>query len=114
MKTVNIIIIIIVTLILILGLLISSIIRESDNKIETYRSTIDSAQHNIDILKQEIVESDIIIDSLHKEIVVLDSVNVLLKYKIIDIKQQLNEKIDGVDLLTNDELGKFFTERYKY
>lgn len=113
MKTVNIIIIIIVTLILILGLLISSIISESDNKIETYKATIDSAQYSIDSLKQEIVESDIIIDSLHKEIVVLDSTNIVLKGKIIKIKQELNEKIDGVDLLTNDELGKFFTERYK-
>ena len=89
-------------------------VKTTPNYIDQYQQTIDSAQNNIDSLKGEIVKSDIIIDSLHKEIVVLDSVNVVLKYKIIDIKQQLNEKIDGVDILTNDELGKFFTERYKY
>ena len=84
------------------------------NYVEQYQQTIDSAQNNIDSLKVEIVKSDIIIDSLHKEIIVLDSTNTVLKDRIIYIKQQLNEKINDVDNLTNDELGKFFTDRYKY
>lgn len=88
--------------------------KNTPNYVEQYQQTIDSAQNNIDSLKIEIVKSDIIIDSLHKEIVVLDSTNVVLRDKIIYIKQQLNEKIDGVDNLTNDELSKFFTDRYSY
>lgn len=89
-------------------------IKTTPNYIDQYQQTIDSAQNNIDSLKREIIKSDIIIDSLHKEIVVLDSANVVLKDRIIYIKQQLNEKINDVDNLTNDELGKFFTDRYKY
>jgi hypothetical protein len=89
-------------------------IKTTPNYIKHYQQTIDSAQYNNDILKGEIVKSYIAIDSLHKEIVVLDSVNIVLKDRIVYIKQKADEKINGVDLLTNDELGKFFTERYKY
>lgn len=89
-------------------------VKTTPDYIEQYQQTIDSAQNNIDSLKGEIVKSDIIIDSLHKEIVVLDSTNVVLKDRLIYIKQQLNEKINGVDNLTNDELSKFFTDRYSY
>lgn len=106
--------------ILIIPLIITGIIchylftKTTPNYVEQYQQTIDSAQNNIDSLKGEIVKSDIVIDSLHKEIIVLDSTNTILKDRIIYIKQQLNEKINDVDNLTNDELGKFFTDRYKY
>jgi uncharacterized protein YycO len=82
--------------------------------IQIYQAQIDSAQNNIDSLKTEIVKSDIIIDSLNKEIMILDSTNIILGEKIIYIKQQLNEKINDVDNFTNDELSKFFTDRYRY
>ena len=80
--------------------------------IKRYQKVIDSAQNNIDSLKIELKESDIIIDSLHKEIVFLDEKNAVLKDKIIDIKQKANEKIINVDKLNISELNKFFTDRY--
>lgn len=84
------------------------------NYIEHYQSQIDSAQNNIDLLKTEIVKSDIIIDSLHKEIIIIDKENTILKEKIVLIKQEANEKINNVDKLNISELNKFFTDRYNY
>ena len=89
-------------------------ITSSPNYIEQYQQTIDSAQNNIDSLKVEIVKSDIIIDSLHKEIVIIDNENLVLKEKIVLIKQKANEKINNVDKLNISELNQFFTDRYKY
>jgi hypothetical protein len=82
--------------------------------IQIYQSQIDSAQNNIDSLKVEIVKSDIIIDSLHKEIIIIDKENIVLKEKIVLIKQEANEKINNVDKLNISELNQFFTDRYKY
>ena len=82
--------------------------------VEQYQQTIDSAQNNIDSLKVEIVKSDIIIDSLHKEIIIIDKENIVLKEKIVLIKQKANEKINNVDKLNISELNQFFTDRYKY
>lgn len=104
----------------IIPLIITSIVcyylftKTTHNYVEQYQQTIDSAQNNIDSLKIELSKSDIIIDSLHKEIMVLDSTNIILGEKIIYIKEHLNEKINDVDNLTNDELSKFFTDRYRY
>jgi hypothetical protein len=82
--------------------------------IQIYQAQIDSAQNNIDSLKVKIVKSDIIIDSLHKEIITIDKENIVLKEKIVLIKQKANEKINNVDKLNISELNQFFTDRYKY
>jgi predicted nucleic acid-binding Zn-ribbon protein len=89
-------------------------VTSTPNYIEQYQQTIDSAQNNIDSLKTEIVKSDIIIDSLHKEIIIIDKENIVLKEKIVLIKQEANEKINNVDKLNISELNQFFTDRYKY
>lgn len=80
--------------------------------IKQYEKTIDSAQHNIDSLKTEIIISDKLIDSMNHELAVLDEQNDKLKEKITNIKKQTNEKTDAVTKLNNVELEHFFTERY--
>ena len=85
----------------------------NDNNIEQYTKTIDSSQLIIDSLKGEIVKVDKIIDSLNTELVILDSANIVLKHKIVIIKQKSNEKVNNVDKLNISELNKFFTDRYK-
>jgi uncharacterized membrane protein YhiD involved in acid resistance len=82
--------------------------------INEYQYQIDSARNNIDSLKVKIVKSDIIIDSLHKEIITIDKENIVLKEKIVLIKQKANEKINNVDKLNISELNKFFTDKYNY
>ena len=52
------------------------------------------------------------IDTLNTKIVALDREINLQDNKIIILRHQTNEKINAVDSLNDDELTRFFTERY--
>jgi septal ring factor EnvC (AmiA/AmiB activator) len=84
----------------------------SPRYVKKYKATIDSAQHNIDSLKVELVKSDELIDSMGIELTMQDRENSRLKEQIIDIKKKNNEKLTAVDKLNNTELKHFFTDRY--
>jgi septal ring factor EnvC (AmiA/AmiB activator) len=84
----------------------------SPRYVKKYKATIDSAQHNIDSLKVELVKSDELIDSMGIELTMQDRENSRLKEQIIDIKKKNNEKLTAVDKLNNTELKRFFTDRY--
>jgi len=84
----------------------------SPRYVKKYKATIDSAQHNIDSLKTELVESDRLIDSMGIELTMEDRENSRLKEQIIDIKKKNHEKLNAVDKLNDAELKHFFTERY--
>ena len=60
----------------------------------------DGLEYKIDTLNQQVVKLDKEIDKQDKKIVTL-------KYKV-------NEKINSVDNFNDDELERFFTERYRY
>jgi peptidoglycan hydrolase CwlO-like protein len=80
--------------------------------VKKYEKTIDSAQTKIDSLQIEVKKSDVIIDSLHEEIVVLDNTNYALRERIYYIKKENETKINAVDNYNVSELNKFFTNRY--
>jgi septal ring factor EnvC (AmiA/AmiB activator) len=84
----------------------------SPRYVKKYKATIDSAQHNIDSLKVELVKSDELIDSMGIELTMQDRENSRLKEQIIDIKKKNNEKLTAVDKLNDAELKRFFTDRY--
>ena len=76
-----------------------------DEKIEAIHSDIDS----IAIANEEL---DSKIESLHSEIELIDSDIDRVQGNISIIKNQTDEKVSNVDVLTFDELIKFFTDRY--
>ena len=76
-----------------------------DEKIEAIQSDIDS----IAIANEEL---DSKIESLHSEIELIDSDIDRVQGNISIIKNQTDEKVSNVDVLTFDELIKFFTDRY--
>ena len=84
----------------------------SPRYVKKYKATIDSAQHNIDSLKTQIIESEKLIDSMGIELTMEDRENSRLKEQIIDIKKKNHEKLTAVDKLNNAELKHFFTDRY--
>ena len=86
----------------------------SPRYVKKYKATIDSAQHNIDSLKTQIIESEKLIDSMGIELTMEDRENSRLKEQIIDIKKKNHEKLTAVDKLNNAELKHFFTDRYDY
>ena len=77
-----------------------------DEKIEAIQSDIDS----IAIANEEL---DSKIESLHSEIELIDGDIDRVQNNISSIKTQANEKVRNVDVLTFDELIKFFTDRYQ-
>jgi prefoldin subunit 5 len=76
-----------------------------DEKIEAIQSDIDS----IAVANEEL---DSKIESLHSEIELIDSDIDRVQNNISTIKNKTNEKVNNVDVLTFDELIKFFTDRY--
>ena len=78
---------------------------EYNDKIEALKSKMDSLHTINDILVYEI-------DSINQHIVKLDKEINLQDSKIITLKKQTNEKIISVDFFNNDELERFFAERY--
>jgi chromosome segregation ATPase len=77
-----------------------------DEKIEAIQSDIDS----IAIANEEL---DSKIESLHSEIELIDSDIDRVQGNISIIKKQTDEEVSNVDVLTFDELIKFFTDRYQ-
>jgi len=76
-----------------------------DEKIEAIQSDIDS----IAIANDEL---DMKIESLHSEIELIDSDIDRVQGNISIIKNQTDEKVSNVDVLTFDELIQFFSDRY--
>jgi prefoldin subunit 5 len=77
-----------------------------DEKIEAIQSDIDS----IAVANEEL---DMKIESLHSEIELIDSDIDRVQGNIAIIKNQTDEEVNNVDVLSFDELIKFFTDRYQ-
>ena len=82
-----------------------SYVFEYNSKIEALESKIDSLHNINDGLEYRI-------DTLNQKILKLDKAIYLQNNRIITLKKQTNEKINAVDSLNDDELTRFFTERY--
>lgn len=77
-----------------------------ENKIESLQDKVDSIYVENGKLGKQIAE-------YQKEVEVQDNKIQSLKDKIVLIKKETNEKVKSVDTYTDDELERFFTERYK-
>ena len=78
----------------------NSKIKLLEQKVDSLHYVNDDLVFKIDTLNQQIAKLDIEIDKQDKKIVTL-------KYKV-------NEKVNSVDSFSNDELTRFFTERYRH
>ncbi len=81
--------------------------------VSKYEARIDSLQTQVDSIYKENDKLDDQIAVYEQEEVQLYNKVESLKEKIVLIKQQTNEKVQSVDFFTDDELERFFTERYK-
>ena len=69
-------------------------------KVDSLHSINDGLEYKIDTLNQQIVTLDKEIDKQDK--------------RIVTLKGKVNEKINSVDNFNDDELERFFTERYRH
>ena len=88
------------------------IMRDIKTNVDEFNSKIDSIQSDIDSIALANDELDSKIESLHSEIELIDGDISRVQNNISNIKQETNEKVNNVDVLTFDELIKFFTDRY--
>ena len=76
-------------------------------KINALEAKVDSLHHINDKLVYKI-------DTLNQQIVKLDKEIDKQDKKIVTLKYKVNEKVNSVDSFSNDELTRFFTERYRH
>ena len=81
--------------------------------VKVYEVKIDSLQHTVDSIYVENGKLDNQIAEYETEVVFQDNKIQSLKDKLVLIKQETHEKVKSVDSFTDDELERFFTERYQ-
>ena len=86
--------------------------RELKTDIEAYNEKIDNLTKEIDSVQQLNKELDDRIASLHSELELIDSDIDRVQNGITNIRKDTDEKVNNVDILTFNELVKFFTDRY--
>jgi peptidoglycan hydrolase CwlO-like protein len=86
--------------------------REMKTDIAGYNEKIDNLTKEIDSVQQLNQELDDRIASLHSELELIDSDIDRVQNGITNIRKNTDEKVNSVDMLTFNELIKFFTDRY--
>jgi septal ring factor EnvC (AmiA/AmiB activator) len=86
--------------------------REMKTDIAGYNEKIDNLTKEIDSVQQLNQELDDRIASLHSELELIDSDIDRVQNGITNIRKNTDEKVSNVDILTFNELVKFFTDRY--
>ena len=85
-----------------------------DVDVESYQTEINILQQKIDSINNYNSELKVEADSLSNRIIEYDSKINRLNKTIIVIKNETQQKIDSVDFFGDDELERFFAERYKH
>jgi len=85
-----------------------------DVDIESYQTEINFLQQKIDSINVYNNELKLEADSLSSKLVEYDSRISKLNRTITVIKNETQQKIDSVDFFGDDELERFFADRYKH
>ena len=95
------------------GALIYFVFLGDERYVEDYNIKIDALEAKVDSLHH--INDDLVfkIDTLNQEIVKLDLEIGQQDKKIVTLKYKVNEKVNSVDNFNDDELTRFFTERYR-
>lgn len=88
------------------------VMHDIQTDVAAFDAKIEEIQSDIDSIAVANDELDMKIESLHSEIELIDGDIDRVQNNISTIKNQTNEKVNNVDVLTFDELIKFFTDRY--
>tara|TARA_R110001599_G_scaffold42131_3_gene127011 strand:+ start:1927 stop:2307 length:381 start_codon:yes stop_codon:yes gene_type:complete len=98
---------------ILLSTLIYFVFLGDERYVEDYNIKIDALEAKVDSLHH--INDDLVfkIDTLNQEIVKLDLEIGQQDKKIVTLKYKVNEKVNSVDYFNDDELERFFTDRYK-
>jgi len=106
------------TLLIIIAILIAIILTTSgnSNEVDKYakqKSEIDSLSKMIGSLEKDQLKYDSLITQYKDSLVAIEHQIDSTKHKITQIQNYYGDKIKAIDNATHDELGDFFTNRYK-
>ena len=86
---------------------------KEDIDVQSYLDKIDMLEKKVDSLHSKNTILDKQADSLEIQIVEYDKKIRNLNYSINVIKKETDEKLNAVNNLTDDELERYFSERYR-
>jgi len=106
------------TLLIIIAILVAVIFMTSPNSVEVdkyakQKSEIDSLSKMIVALEKDQLKYDSLITQYKDSLVTIEHQIDSTKHKITQIQNYYGDKIKAIDNATHDELGDFFTNRYK-
>lgn len=82
-------------------------VEEYNSKIKALEAKVDSLHNENKLLDNNIFELNLQISNLDNKIDLQDN-------KIVYLNKKTNEKVSSVDLFNDDELERFFTNRYRH
>ena len=94
------------------GALIYFVLLGDEEYVVDYNTKIEKLESKVDSLHN--INSNLVfkIDTLNQQVVKLDKEIYQQDRKIVTLKYKVNEKVNSVDSFNDDELTRFFTERY--
>jgi len=101
-------------LLVILGacIIVFTFFEKREDYVKEYNAKIVALEQKVDSLHSENDELTFKIDTLNVEINKLDQQLDLKDTRINNLRYEISTKVDAVDSFNDDELEKFFTERY--
>jgi cell division protein FtsB len=95
------------------GALIYFVLLGDEEYVVDYNTKIEKLESKVDSLHN--INSNLVfkIDTLNQQVVKLDKEIYQQDRKIVTLKYKVNEKVNSVDSFNDDELTKFFSDRYK-
>ena len=101
-------------IILLASALIYFVFIGDEEYVEDYNVKIEALEAKVDSLHNINDNLIVKIDTLNQEIIKLDKEIYNQDKKIVTLKYKVNEKVNSVDSFNDDELTRFFTERYRH
>ena len=86
---------------------------DRERYVEEYNAKIEALEQKVDSLHGINDELTFKIDTLNTQIKGLDQEIYLKNNRINNLKYEISTKVDAVDSFNDDELERFFTERYR-
>ena len=87
---------------------------DRERYVEEYNAKIEALEQKVDSLHGINDELTFKIDTLNTQLNSLDKEIDIKNKRISNLRYEINTKINAVDDFNDDELERFFTERYRY
>ena len=103
----------ILKIIVLISIIVWLLYSDRERYVEEYNAKIEALEQKVDSLHSINDELTFKIDTLNGQILSLDKEIYLKNNRINNLKYEISTKVDAVDNFNDDELERFFSERYR-